>query len=246
MKPHLTEAGRRLLKHAESVLATVDRIPEEMEEIKGLKKGSIRVGGAGLSASFLPLAVQTFTKKHPGIEVTLFLDQSRNLQDRLLEGDLDIAILSFVPRSQSLIDELYAEEEVIAIASPKHPLAKKRVVQLERLAKEPLIVYQRGGLMYDMIEKRFAESGVPFRPRLEVKAFTSAREGVKSAVASGLGIGLTARRHAIGDVKSGRLKILRIPDLNLKRRMYIAYHKKKKDFTFLQEFKEFLKSKKKW
>jgi len=240
-KPRLTEAGKLLLKRAETVLATVEKIPLEMDELKGLKIGILRVGGSGLSASFLPLAVQTFAKEHPGIEVTLSLDQSRSLQNRLLEGDLDIAILSFVPRSQLLVDELYSEEEVVGIASPKHPLAKKRSVPLERLAKEPLILYQRGGLMYDMIEKRFAEGGVPFTPRLEVKAFTSAREGIKSAVAGDLGIGFTARRHVLGDVKSGRLKILMIPDLNLRRRMYIAYHKNKKDLPLLQEFKEFLK-----
>jgi DNA-binding transcriptional LysR family regulator len=77
MKPRLTEAGRILLKRAESVLGITEKIPEELEEVRGLKKGRISIGGSSFAAAFsLAVIVQSFKEKHPGIEVIFKIERS--------------------------------------------------------------------------------------------------------------------------------------------------------------------------
>jgi DNA-binding transcriptional LysR family regulator len=188
MRPRLTEAGRLLLKRAESVLGITEKIPEEMEQVKGLKKGRIRVGGSPVAAAtFLPQAVQTFKEQHPGIDVILLIQRSDSLGIQLLEGELDLAILGRPVRSSLLVGTSYREEEIVAIASPGHPLAKKRLVPLELIAKEPLIVPAKGGPLRDMIERKFAERKLPFMPALEIDTQYGGRDALRSAWQAALG-----------------------------------------------------------
>lgn len=187
-KIHVTVAGERLLQHAEEILAKVEDIKEEIDEIKGVKKGKMSIGGSAIpAASFLPMAVQEFKNKYPGVEIDLRIQSSSALEKDLLEGEIDVGILGRSPNSSLLTGELYCEEPVVAIVSPKHPLAKKRYVPFKLLAKEPLIIQGEGAPIRPMIERRFAEEGLPLVIALEPAVEFGARDAIKSAVASGAG-----------------------------------------------------------
>jgi DNA-binding transcriptional LysR family regulator len=208
-----------------------------MDEVKGLKKGKLLVGGSALAAaSFLPVAVQNFKKEHPGIEVILKLERSGILEKKLLEGELDIAIISWFPGSPLLAAELYREDEVVVIASSAHPLTKKRKVPLALLAKERWIVSERGNPVRDMVERSFTGAGFPFTPLLEVNLQLGSRDAIRSAVESGLGIGFITKSYVLSDVKAGRVKILKVPELKLKRSLYIVIHKKRERSSLAQKF----------
>lgn len=241
-KVHLTTAGEALLHDVEAILSRVEGIKERMDEIKGLKKGRIRVGGSALAAaSFLPVIIEKFKKEHQGIEVILKIQRTEDLEKGLLEGELDIAIAGWPLRSPLLLAKPYLEEEIVAIAPPRHPLTKKRSVSLETLAREPLIAPERGIRTRELLEQRFAQEGIPFVPLVEISAQTGARDTIRSAVAGGLGIGFVAKCHALGDIKAGRVKLLKVPELNLKRTMYIVIHKNRQAPSLVRAFEDFLK-----
>jgi DNA-binding transcriptional LysR family regulator len=240
-KRQLTEAGKRLYERAESGIATIEGIREEIEELQGLKKGKICVGGSALAAAILPSAIEGFKKEHPGVEVILSTQRSDGLEKKLLEGEIDVAIMGWAPSSSLLVGERYIEEEVVAIARQNHPLTRKRSVPLELLVKEPLITTEKGIPVRDMIERRFTERGLPFVPRLEVDSQFSARDTIRNAVAGGLGIGFVAKCHVVSDIEAGRIKVLKVPELNLKRTMYIAVHKKRESSSLVQAFIERLR-----
>ncbi len=238
----ISSSGEVLLQKAKRVLDDANQLEEEVNKLNGLEKGNLSVGGSGLSTIFgLPLAVLNFKKERPGIDVTLAIDRSRILKKKLLEGDLDFAMLSLDPHSPLLISELYAKEEVVVIVSPDHPLRKERAVSMERLAKEPLIVNKESGLMREEIEARFAKSSISFVPSLELKAYANPRDVIKNAVANRLGIGFLSKCHVVGDVNAGRLKILKVPELQLNRTLYIAFHKNQENSLLIRAFIGFLK-----
>ncbi|MGH7831092.1 MAG: LysR family transcriptional regulator, partial [Candidatus Binatia bacterium] len=201
-KVRLTRAGEELLRVAEEILPKLGGIKERLGEVMGLKNGRIRVGGSAIAgASFLPLALHTFKKQHPGVKVILKIQKSKLLEKKLLEGDLDVAILSRTSRYPLLVTELYRAEPIVAIAPPSHPLAKKTCVPLTLLAKEPLVVTERGAAIRDAIEHAFAEKGLVLTPRLEVDAELGARDMIKNAVAAGLGIGFLSQCHVMGSAE---------------------------------------------
>jgi DNA-binding transcriptional LysR family regulator len=81
---------------------------------------------------------------------------------------------------------------------------------------------------------------VPFVPTIQISAQIGARDAIRNAVASGLGIGFIAHCHVTADVEAGRVKILNVPELNLKRIIYIVTHKNRPAAPLVQAFKSFL------
>jgi LysR family transcriptional regulator, low CO2-responsive transcriptional regulator len=242
IKSHLTEAGRRLLQLTEGVLATLEKIPEEMAQVMGLKKGRIRVGGSALAAaSFLPGMVQQFKKEHLGIETVLKIQRSDSLETALLEGELDVAILGWAPRSRLIVGKPYREERIVAIAPPYHPLTKRRSVPLALIAREPLIIQEKGALMRNIVEEAFAKTGLPLKVRLEVNTQFAARDTIRNAVARDLGVGFISHCHVAGDIEAGRLKIIKISDVKLTRTTYIVVHKRRQTSPHVQTFIDFIK-----
>jgi len=242
VRPHLTEAGRRLLKLVESALATIEKIPDEMDQVKGLKKGRLSVGGSGFAgATLLPIAVQAFKKFFPSIEVKLMIQRTPIIEEKLLNGEVDVALMGSAPKSSLITATLYREERVVVIAPPHHPLARKRSVRLEMLSRESIVADEKGTLSREMVEEVFNQKGLPFVPVLEINVLSAGRDAIKTAVASGLGISFLPEHCIALEVKAGLLKVLNVADLNVKRAMYLASHKKRRNNQLVQAFIEFLK-----
>jgi DNA-binding transcriptional LysR family regulator len=242
MKIALTPEGKVLLRRAQEALGVIEGTKDEIAEIHGLKKGKLAVGGALIAAaSFLPGAVQSFKKRHPGVEIALKIQRSDNLEKKLLKGELDLAILVFAARSPNLISEPYRDEEIVVVAPPQHPLARRRSVPLDLIAKERLIAQEKGALVRDMVERGFAKYGLPFKPVLEVDIEMGARDAIRRAVTGGLGIGFLSKCQVMADLKAGWLKVLKVPELKLKRTMYIVIHKNQLRSPLTQSFVESLR-----
>ena len=241
-KINLTAAGELLVKDAQDILAKTDGLKERMDELKGLKKGKLSIGGApSAAASFLPFAVDGFKKQFSWAETVLKIDRSSALEKSLLEGELDVAIMGRSPRSPLLIGELYSQDDVVAIAAPDHSLAKKGSVPLMRIAGEPIIADEKGSFVRDLLEERFARLGIPFTPHMELSPQIGARDALKNAVAGGLGIGFITKCHVTSEVQAGRLKILKVPDLKLKRSNYLVVHKSRQRSPMVQAFVKLLR-----
>ncbi len=240
-KVHLTGAGEKLLHHAEEIAAKVEEIRGEMDELKGLKRGKLLVGSSQLAgASSFPLSVEKFKEQYPKIEVFLKIERSDILEKNLLDGEIELAIIGWAPRSPLLTGEPYRKEEIVAFAPPNHPLTKERSVSLKLIAKEPLIAHRKASPIRDMLDKRFAERGLRFTPVMEVDFFGS-RDTIKSMVANRMGIGFLSKRFVIGDAEAGRLKVLNVPELRLHRTMYITVHKKRQLSPLVRAFIDFLR-----
>ncbi|HEY3302954.1 MAG TPA: LysR family transcriptional regulator [Candidatus Binatia bacterium] len=241
IKIHVTSAGEEALRYAHQILGKEDEFRRSMEEFNVLKKGTLRIGGSVVAgASFLPAAIQQFKEEHPDFEVALKIERSDDLEKMLLEGELDVAIMGFAPRSRLVAGKALREEEVVVICPPNHPFTTKRAVPLKLLAAERLISAEKGILLRDLVEQKFIERGLSFVPSLQVNLDIGSRDVVRNAVASGLGIGFLSKCLVVNDVAAGRIKILNVPELKLKRIMYLAVHKNRQHSALMKSFTDHL------
>jgi DNA-binding transcriptional LysR family regulator len=132
----LTEAGEHLLDRARRILREHDAALAEISEIAGAEHGRLRIGSA--SAMFatmqLPKILQNLKNRFRDAEITVSSGTSQTLGDRILHGELDIAFVSLPVESTNLQTELLFSDEIVAIANPKHPLAKEKVISAAQLA----------------------------------------------------------------------------------------------------------------
>src|SRR4051794_6082578 len=143
----LTDAGRALVVHAEEILAKLGAAEAELEAIAGLRGGRVRLAAFPTAgATIVPLAVKTFTHRHPGVELQLCEREPDEAVPMLKAGELDIALsigydgAGTVHNPTEGIEELGLFDDPTYLAmSADHPLARKSRVKLSELSEDKWI-----------------------------------------------------------------------------------------------------------
>ncbi len=199
----LTEAGDKLLVRAQRILREHAAALAELAELAGAEHGRLRIGSSSamVSASSLPQILTQLRTRHPQAEISVASGTSETLVKQILAGDLDLAFVSLPVAAPAIETEVLSRDELIAIASPRHRLAKQRVVSAFTLAGERLILGERGGNTRRLIDEFFAKAGL--RPTVAMEL--SRQEAIKRMAEEGMGIGIVPVGAAREEVAAGRL-----------------------------------------
>jgi DNA-binding transcriptional LysR family regulator len=138
----LTDAGRALVSHTEVILARLADAEEELEAIRELRGGQVRLASFPTGgASLIPVATAAFRRRHPGVDISLSVAIMPSAVERLKAGEVDVALLvepGFGPAPRDpLLDRVHLlDDPLFAVLPARHPLAAKRTLRLIDLAGE--------------------------------------------------------------------------------------------------------------
>jgi DNA-binding transcriptional LysR family regulator len=187
-----TAAGEIVYRRALAMLAERDDLIAELDELRGLKRGVLRLGLPPLGSSdlFAPLFA-IYRSRYPGIDLRLVEHGSKDLERILLAGEVELAA-SLLPVAQELDWQDVRVEPLMALLPSDHALAKEEKVDFRSLAASPFILFDKGfainRLVLDGCERR------GFTPTI------AARSGqvdfIVELVAVGLGIAFLPRAMA--------------------------------------------------
>lgn len=160
----LTTAGETLLPYARRMLADADGVRVAFAELAGLTKGRVRLGATpSLCTSIVTDALTTFHERHPGIEIELSERGSRGLATELVEGGLDLALLTSTESAAAATlatTPLLTEELVVASSSAAGTPLAADTVTLAELALLPQIAFHRSYDLRAATEAAFAAAGL--------------------------------------------------------------------------------------
>lgn len=128
-------------------------------------------------------------KMHPKLTVTVESGSHQEISRSILKREVDVAILPDMLPDARFRRQTIIQQEVVAIVSEHHPLAKHDSVSLTSLIQEPLILRSRGSSTQKVIDRAFSRIGLTPEPRL----IADTRDAVYEAVSLGLGIGFMWR-----------------------------------------------------
>lgn len=199
----LTEAGEKLLDRAQAILREHDAALHEMAALTGAEKGRLRVGSASamVSGDPLPEILKRLKSDHPGVEASVVSGTSEELVQALTAGELDAAFVSLPVEARGIQTELLNEDYLVAIASPRHQLAKQKVVSPYALANEKLILGERGGNTRRLIDQFFAQAGVTPKIVMELSRLAA----IKRMVEEDMGVGIVPLQSVLEEVGRGSL-----------------------------------------
>ncbi len=199
----LTEAGEQLLQRARQILRDHDAAVDEIAELAGAERGRLRVGSASamVTTDVLPKLLREVRKQHTRSEITVASGTSETLVQQILAGEIDLAFVSLPVEARGINTERLSQDHLVAIASPRHRLAKQRTISAYTLAGEKLILGERGGNTRRLIDQFFAQAGV----NLQVSMELSRQAAIRRMVEEDMGVGIVPLQSVAEEVKKGRL-----------------------------------------
>jgi DNA-binding transcriptional LysR family regulator len=135
----LTAVGSALLPHATLLLREAEHATEEINAMRGLAKGTIRVGAVGNIASLiLPLAISAVLKKWPNLTVFVIEGVWDRLAEALIKHEIDLALgaTTETPDEIEAIADCRWQDQSHVVAATRHPLRRKLKLTLEDTLKE--------------------------------------------------------------------------------------------------------------
>ncbi len=156
----LTEAGKILYQHAKRILHEIDQTKQKIEEIKGLKRGHLRLGCSDtVSHYLLPPLFSNFLNKFPGMDVTIQNKPTSQTVEMLLDQTIDIGIVTLPVNSIKLNIEVLFEYEEIAVCRAEILNLKPASVSFKQLIQHRLLVLEQGTRSRSLLETEFEKRG---------------------------------------------------------------------------------------
>jgi LysR family transcriptional regulator, transcription activator of glutamate synthase operon len=183
----VTEAGELVLERARRALAEVDCVRADVDALRGLVRGTLRLGGVPPVGPVHPAAlIADFSRAHPGVAITVREDVAFTLLAQLRDGGLDLVTALVDPDALEGLDGVrLVDEELVLIAPLDHPLARAKRVPVERLAREALVAFGA--------ESALRNALLALVPGGRIVAEANELETLRELTARGLGVTLMPR-----------------------------------------------------
>src|ERR1700687_3387747 len=234
----LTPAGERLIACARRVLEELSATEGQIEGLNGGARGEIRLSTECYTCyHWLPPVLNKFHGKFSKVEVNIVANATSNPALALLEGKLDVAIISSLPRNKSLQVTPMFEDELVLVMSPKHRLAAASQVRPKDLETETILIYPPREES-TLINKLLKTAGVEAHRVIEVPL----TEAIIELAAAGTGIGFMARWAVAPAVETGKVAIRPLGDRGFRRQWHAVTLRKQPTPPFLAEFLKLLSS----
>jgi DNA-binding transcriptional LysR family regulator len=200
-----TEAGLRLYRGAQRLLALEEQLVEEVAAGDGGPlRGRLELGASsGPGETVLPLLLGEFQRRHPDVQVALAVHDTQTIVDLVSRRELELGVVGASRRHRGVAFEPFFRDEVILVCPPDHPFAG-RTIGLDELKSEPLILMQEGAGVRLVIEDELRRAGVRLRD-LDVRLELGVKESVRVAVRAGFGVSFISRTSVEADLAEGAI-----------------------------------------
>ena len=235
-KLYVTEAGQELLGRAREILRALKDAEDTLDGLKGLRRGRINLAVVSTAKYFVPQLLAQFGRDFPELEIRLAVNNRISVIEQLVANEVDLAIMGRSPQSLDTVAEPFAQNPHVVIASREHPLAARRDILVETIAKENFIVREPGSGTRLAMEQFFEQLGL----RCNVGMEMASNETIKQAVMAGMGVSFISRHTIELELQTQRLVVLDVRGTPVVRQWHVAHLAKKRLSPTASAFKQFV------
>ena len=230
----LTKEGNTLYKYSKQIIQTYDELRHKIQEIQNVVTGTIKVVTIySIGLHELPPYLKKFLKKHPTVNVSVEYRRATQLYEDIVTGMADIGLVAYPQKDPRLQVTSLAEDMLVLICHPDHPLAQQPKVKLSEIASHKFIAFEPDIPTRRAIDKILRDRNVEVDHAMEFDNI----ETVKRAVEIDAGISIVPRSPVAQEVAKKTIAMVEIEDDQFYRPL-AAVHKKSKVLS--PAMKEFL------
>jgi DNA-binding transcriptional LysR family regulator len=233
-KVALTQAGEILFKAVTEAFRLIDEANIRINDLKGLIGGRLNIGASIMIGTYLlPSVLAKFRRRYPGVDISLDIALSQQIQDNVLDNTLEVGLVGHHPEDKRLIVQKFNSDRMVLIVSTGHNWAERRsTITLREVVDQTFLLPRQGSGTRSILEDLFERSGIRLKHTIEL----GTTEGVKKGVEAGLGISIISQHIVRSEIATGLIKSLTLKGANLRRDLYLVYRKDRYLSAAAQEF----------
>lgn len=207
-----TAAARELIDQLREPFDRIERVVEatrsDFEQVRGrLTIGSPRPFGS----VYLRPRLASLLRRYPQLELVVEYGVPSVLEQRLVEGRIDLAILVTTPEHPSLTNATIAHETFVAVASPGYLRKQGRPASLEEFLGHRYIVYDQDHAMHRPWWR--ATFGARARAEVPIACSVASLPEMQALTEAGLGIAVLPDYLVGLAIERGHLEVLAPPQV---------------------------------
>ena len=235
------KVGKLLYRRAIKQLEMKRRTCLEIEELMGISRGEIAIGGSTIPGEcILPGVIRRFTKRYREVTVRLGIGGSDEISNGVSEGTFELGFVGSRATLKGLVHDEIWKDKMVLVVSSSHRWRKKKSISIEDLRKEPFILRETGSGTRSMLDHGLSELYSIGLDAFTIVAQLGSPAAVKEGIKHDLGVSIMSLRAVETEVAAGSLAIVPVKGLSLPRKFFLIRDKRRTLSPLCRAFADFV------
>ena len=229
-----TDAGELLLDYARQMLNLRSSAANALRDLRNLRNGKVTISANEHTVYCLFPIIGEFRTRYPDVKIEVRRGVASRIPKEITAREVELGVISFKPNDPTLSSVSIMNDELVLIASPKHPFATRTSVSVTDLGGQNFIAHNAASPYRQKVIETFER----FQTELNIVVELPSLEAIKRLVENDAGVALVPKLTAYNEIASGRLAGLAVDEMKLERKLNIIY---RKNSVLSHAAREFLK-----
>lgn len=238
-KVYLTKAGKLTYGYLKEIAQQYAELEFELGRMNDTFKGKLRIGASSTIAQYLiPKVIASFHKRYPQIELFLYNGNSYEMEKKLLDNEIEIALVENNASQLNIKYRNFLEDEIVAVTGSQSMYAKLKSISLTDLQQIPIVLREKGSGTLEVIQKQLLKNNIKM-DHLNVLIHLGSTEAIKNFLSDFDGIALVSEKALEKELLSKQITKINIKGMQFVRQFRIAYRQGHEGFSS-KTFENFL------
>jgi DNA-binding transcriptional LysR family regulator len=215
----LTDAGRLVLDFARRFGNLRGEMENALNELRDNSAGQLSIGANESTALYLLPHISAYRRLYPRVRVQVRRSLSSTAPSRVVEGDLELAVISYDPHDPRISANVIYTDHLAFIVSPRHRLAARKTVSIKELGMERFIAHNVVSPYRNLVLRAFEQHKVPLNMDLEMPTV----ETIRKLVQAGEGVAFVPRMCVGPEIDRRALCEVQVKELKLARKIRLIH-----------------------
>jgi DNA-binding transcriptional LysR family regulator len=215
----LTDAGKIVLDYARHFENLQGELENALAEMRDKSAGRLTIGANESSTLYLLDHIERYRRQYPKIKVQIRRSLSSRIPAELIDGDLELGILTYDPEDERLVSKVIYHDHLAFIVSPQHRLAAREDVSITELGEEQFIAHNVVSPYRAVVLREFQRHKVPLHMDLEMPTI----EAIRKMVQRNEGVAFLPRMCVDEEIRQGMLHEVKVREMDVDRKIRLVY-----------------------
>jgi DNA-binding transcriptional LysR family regulator len=215
----LTDAGHTVLDYARRFQSLQQELDNSLAELRDNSAGRLIIGANESTTLYLLRHIERYRALYPRIKVQVRRSLSSKLPNELLDGNLELGVISYDPADERLRSKVIYTDALAFVVSPKHRLAHRKTVSIGELEAETFIAHNVVSPYREVVIRQFQAHKVPLCMDVEMPTI----ETIRKLVQNNQGVAFLPRMCVEQEIEQKLLCEVRVKEIHVERKIRLIY-----------------------